>query len=64
MKALVALLLVGCSGAQAQREACYAKADATAAAQAAQRCGGTGWEGCDARPDILAQLKADYRRCP
>jgi hypothetical protein len=56
------LFLASCSHKQADREACYAKAEA-AATQAALACPGS-WKDCPDRPHILAELKAAQERCP
>jgi hypothetical protein len=56
------IFLVGCSHSQADRQACYAHAEA-AATQAALACPGS-WKDCPDRPRILAELKAEQERCP
>jgi hypothetical protein len=61
IQGIAVLLLVGCSHAQADREACYAHAEA-AATQKAMACSGA-WKDCPERPEILAELKADQERC-
>lgn len=55
------IFAVACSHSQAERQACYARAE-TAAAQAAMACPGS-WKDCPERPRILAELKADQERC-
>lgn len=59
----VAVILAGCTASQAEREACYAKNEATAAERAARECAGS-WEACPSRPVILDELKASHARCP
>jgi hypothetical protein len=54
-------LLVSCSNAQRDREACYARAEA-ASTQAALACPGS-WDDCPDRPRILAELKARQEAC-
>jgi hypothetical protein len=62
MKFIVPLFLLSCSHSQADREACYAKAEAVAT-QAALACPGS-WKDCPDRSRILAELKAGQERCP
>lgn len=59
---LVALLfLLGCGGSD--RQACYARAEASALASAASECPGA-WEDCSERPAILDRLQVAQEACP
>lgn len=62
MRIIIPLIfLASCSHARADRESCYASAEA-AATQEALACPGS-WKDCPERPLILAKLKAQQERC-
>ena len=61
---LAASALTACGGAQ--RQTCYASAEAAAWADAERACklDTLSWDSCEARQQILGKLAAAYRRCP
>lgn len=60
---LLAWSTVGCTPGRVDREACYARQEASAIERVDRECPGA-WEDCPARQRILEDLKREHAQCP
>ena len=59
------LLTLGCGASnEAQREACFAKADSLMIKEAIARCAGYQWDKCPLRDEIRDKYRVQRRECP